>query len=603
MTILSSLANRLFVAMALLAVLSIAAVTYYATAAVTAQAEAELRRNLDEAGTLVEEYRTLLLDHFSREARLVADLPVLKAAVSENHPPTVQPIAADYRKLLGADVFLVTNAKGEELARIAEPEQSGILQIVSVPIFIGQDAPQVLGTLSVGFALDSRVAARFKALTNSEVVFGVQGAIRAGTLPASSWPSVLPLLSHEGVRRSVRIGDGDYIAVSRALPPYEASTGGVVAAAAPAPTAIILRSRTKSLQFLSGVHKTVLVMALAAILAATLASYAISRTVTRPLGTVTHAMRDMASTGDLTRRIRLASGSRWEDEDARLLASSFNSMTESIARFQREAAQRERLSSLGRLSTVVAHEVRNPLMIIKTTLRSLRGSTTADQVRAAVDDINEEVDRLNRIVSEVLDFARPIKFDRGPVDVNALCADAAAAAVAGGAGGADVRLDLSPEVPAIISDTERLRLALVNILTNARHAVEAAGINGHPDAIRITTTRAGTVVRIRISDRGAGITTDDLPRIFDPFFTTRRTGTGLGLAITRNIIEGLGGAIAIASREGRGTDVTIDLPADQSSNRSVDPMPRSTDSINRSTARMKTPTDSINRSSDRPIGR
>ena len=89
--ILSSLRNRIFLTSALLAVLSIAAVTYYATAAVTAQAEAELRRNLDEAGTLVEEYRTLLLDHFSREARLVADLPVLKAAVSENHPPTVHP--------------------------------------------------------------------------------------------------------------------------------------------------------------------------------------------------------------------------------------------------------------------------------------------------------------------------------------------------------------------------------------------------------------------------------------------------------------------------------------------------------------------------------
>jgi two-component system sensor histidine kinase HydH len=286
-----------------------------------------------------------------------------------------------------------------------------------------------------------------------------------------------------------------------------------------------------------------------------------------------------------------------------MLATTFNTLTDSIARFQREAGQRERLSSLGRLSTVIAHEVRNPLMIIKTTLRSLRGSTTADQVRAAVDDINEEVDRLNRIVSEVLDFARPIKFDRGHVDVNALCADAAAAAAVGGAGGADVRLDLSPEVPAIISDAERLRLALVNILTNARHAVEAAGSNGHPDAIRITTTRAGTVVRIRISDRGAGITTDDLPRIFDPFFTTRRTGTGLGLAITRNIIEGLGGSIAIASREGRGTDVTIDLPADQSINRSIDPMHRSTESIHGSTTRMKKPTDSINRSSDRPIGR
>jgi signal transduction histidine kinase len=568
MTIRSSLANRLFVAMALLAVLSIAAVNYYATAAVTAQAEAELRRSLTDGGTLVAEYRTLLLDHFSREARLVADLPVLKAAVSENHPPTVQPIAADYQKLLGADVFLVTNAKGEELARIAEGEQSGILQIVSVPIYIGEDVPQVLGTLSVGFALDSRVAARFKDMTNSEVVFGADGAVRAGTLPAGTWPSVLPLLSHEGITPSVRIGNADYIAIARALPPYEASTAGVAAVPAPAPTAIILRSRTESLQFLSGVHKTVLLMAIAAVLAATLASYAISRTVTRPLGTVTHAMRDMASTGDLTRRIRLPAGARWEDEDARLLASSFNSMTDSIARFQREAAQRERLSSLGRLSTVVAHEVRNPLMIIKTTLRSLRAGATPEQVRAAVHDIDEEVERLNRIVTEVLDFAKPIKFDMGPVDVNALCSDAAAAASAD-SGGAVVRLELSPELPPLISDGERLRLALVNIFTNARHAVQAAGTGGEADAIRVTTARAGTFVRVRISDRGVGIAADDLPRIFDPFFTTRRTGTGLGLAITRNIIEGLGGSLAINSKEGRGTDVTIDLPAD--------PMGRSAD--------------------------
>ena len=562
MTILSSLANRLFVAMALLAVLSIAAVTYYATAAVTSQAEAELRRGLAEAATVVAEYRTLLLDHFSREARLVADLPKLKAAVSENDPPTLQPIAADYQRQLGADVFVVTNPRQQELARIAEPEPSGILQVVTVPIYIVQDTPQVLGTLSVGFSLDSRAAARFKELTNSEVVFAAGGAIRAATLPGATWPALLQLASHDGITPSVRIGGEDYIAVARVLPPYEASTAGVAAAAGPTPTAIILRSRTQSLRFLSGVHKTVLLMAIAAILAATLASYAISRTVTRPLGTVTNAMRDMASTGDLTHRIHLPSGSRWEDEDARLLASSFNKMTDSIARFQREAAQRERLSSLGRLSTVVAHEVRNPLMIIKTTLRSLRGSATPEQVRTAVDDINEEVDRLNRIVSEVLDFAKPIKFDRGPVDVNALCADAAAAASAG-TGGSDVRLDLSPDVSGIVSDAERLRLALVNVVTNARHAVEAGERHGQPDAIRIITTTSDGTVRIRVSDRGAGIAAEDLPRIFDPFFTTRRTGTGLGLAITRNIIEGLGGSIAVASKEGGGTDVTIELPADQ----------------------------------------
>ena len=96
--------------------------------------------------------------------------------------------------------------------------------------------------------------------------------------------------------------------------------------------------------------------------------------MTRPLGAITATMREMAATGDLTRRIAPPAGARWEDEDARLLATTFNAMTDSIARFQREAAQRERLSSLGRLSTVVAHEIRNPLMIIKTALRTLRGA-------------------------------------------------------------------------------------------------------------------------------------------------------------------------------------------------------------------------------------
>src|SRR5688572_30774614 len=169
MSVFSSLTNRLFLAMALLAVVSIAAATYYATAAVTAQAEGELRRGLDEAGTLVEEYRTLLFEHFSREARLVADLPRLKAAVFEKHAPTLKPIAEEYQKQLGADFFVVTDPRGLELARIDAPAQNGILQVVSVPIYIGETAPEFLGTLSVGFSLDSRAATRFKGLTASEI--------------------------------------------------------------------------------------------------------------------------------------------------------------------------------------------------------------------------------------------------------------------------------------------------------------------------------------------------------------------------------------------------------------------------------------------------
>ena len=100
-------------------------------------------------------------------------------------------------------------------------------------------------------------------------------------------------------------------------------------------------------------------------LLATLLSFAVARTITRPLAAITDVMREVAATGDLTRKIALRHGNRWDDEDARLLATTFNTLTDSIARFQREMSQKERLSSLGRLSTVIAHEVRNPLMIIK----------------------------------------------------------------------------------------------------------------------------------------------------------------------------------------------------------------------------------------------
>ncbi len=110
---------------------------------------------------------------------------------------------------------------------------------------------------------------------------------------------------------------------------------------------------------------------LAAVLIATILSYGVARTVTRPIAAITAAMREIAATGDLTRKIRLSPGSR-EDEDARLLATTFNTLTDSIARFQREMSQKERLTSLGRLSTVIAHEIRNPLMIIKSALHVLR---------------------------------------------------------------------------------------------------------------------------------------------------------------------------------------------------------------------------------------
>jgi signal transduction histidine kinase len=268
----------------------------------------------------------------------------------------------------------------------------------------------------------------------------------------------------------------------------------------------------------------------------------------------------VGAAGDVTRVIG-PRGARYED-DARLVARTFDTLAESVARFQREAALRERLSVLGRLSTVIAHEVRNPLMVIKGWLRALRAAgLRPEEVREAASSIDREVARLDRIVRDVLDFARPLRLELAPVDVAALVWDAAEA-VGGDWEGPHLRLALDPELGTIVTDAERLRGVLANLLENAREAVRAAGRNAEVDAIEIGGRRVtGRRLLLWVEDRGTGTATADLLHVFEPFFTTKRTGTGLGLAIARKVVEALGGTIRMESREGEGARVEIGLPA------------------------------------------
>ena len=583
MKLLASLTNRIFIAAALLAIVTTGVAVYVVGLRATREAEAELARGLAEAGDLVEQQRRALTAQSLLTARLLADLPRLKGAVETRHAETVAPIAGDYQRQASADLLVVSDRAGAVLAAVPAraaaptpaalaralqgqevvellPTPEGILQVATVPIAIGLESPDLLGALSVGVRLDAGMAERFKRATHSEVAFSLDGRIRAATLPQRDWAALASRLSTPGVFR-ITLGDSEY--VGRAQPLAPADTGASPTAGSP--TALVLQSRTERLGFLRTVYAALGVAAVTAIVLAVGLSYAVARTITRPLGAITATMREVAATGDLTRKIPLREPSAWQDEDARLLATTFNTLTDSVARFQREAAQKERLLSLGRLSTVIAHEVRNPLMIIKAALRSLRPDAPASDIREAVEDIDEEVDRLNRTVNDVLDFARPPSVVREPSDLVRLCQDAAAAAIAGGGPGIDV---VVPGAPVVANtDPERLRTALVNVLSNARQAVEAreasepGPINGRErPGVRLTLDRPDALhVRLRISDRGPGIRPEDLPQVFEPYFTTRRTGTGLGLPIARNIVEGLGGTIGVETAPGR-TTVEIILP-------------------------------------------
>jgi signal transduction histidine kinase len=588
-TILASLTNRIFLASAALAVMSIGAAVYFVSLTTTREAEAELQRGLIEAGTLIDEQCATLVRTLTVMARLVADDPRLKAAVDTADPPTVQPLARGYQEQLNAALVVLTDKQGNVLAELGDldiaqgavralpeiqqalagheaggfwPHADGVLQVMAVPIAIGRDRPEIMGALAVGFRLDNTLAIQFKRATESDIAFAVGGHIRASTLAAADRPQLASLLK-TGAVQTVSLEDGEYVALRRPLTP----AAGVPDAAAP--SVLLLRSRTERLRFLNAIHTGLGIVAVIAVLAATILSYAVARTITRPIATITDVMREMSATGDLTRKIVLSRSESWEDEDAKLLAATFNTLTDSITRFQREAAQRERLSALGRLSTVIAHEIRNPLMIIKASLRTLAHERVSRAETAqALKDVDEEVVRLNRVVNDVLDFARPIRFDYAPADVNALCADAEQATRAGHQS-MDVTIKPDPALKTVVTDAERLRTALVNILANARHAVAArpapfpaqpASLTSVTPDIEIETNALTGSYRITVRDHGTGVKAEDLPRVFDPYFTTKRTGSGLGLAIAKNIIEGMGGSISLDSRPGSGTEIRLDLP-------------------------------------------
>jgi signal transduction histidine kinase len=576
MRALSSLRSRIFLASAVLAVLCIVVAIYLVNVRVTEEAERTLQREIVAAAALVDNLRTTRTETFTQMARFIADAPPLKAAVDTNDPPTVQPIANRYQDQVKSNLLIVTNRAGGLLATVGAseraaaiissqpaihdalagretfsllPQPDGMIQLVTVPVYVGITRPDILGTLSVGFMLDNALAAQLKQITLSDIAFGMDGQILAATLPREYYPALAERLRSAGISR-LQLGEEEYEALPRPL----ASTGDR-APANSGPVALILRSRTAQLQSLQSIHAGLLATAVVAVLLATLLSFAVARTIAQPLAAITDAMREVAATGDLTRKIAPRHGNRWDDDDARLLATTFNTLTDSIARFQREMSQRERLTALGRLSTVIAHEVRNPLMIIKSAVHSLRQPGVAPAAASeAVTDIDEEVARLNRIVNEVLDFARPIKFELSRVDINALCRESAGAALASSQG-AVIALNLDPQISTVTTDPERLRIALVNLLVNARQAV-----NGTGGKVSLSSRANAETVRITVADDGTGIAAPDLSKVFDPYFTTKRGGTGLGLPIAKNIVEGLGGTLGVMSTPGKGTDIVIELP-------------------------------------------
>ena len=261
----------------------------------------------------------------------------------------------------------------------------------------------------------------------------------------------------------------------------------------------------------------------------------------------------MAATGDLTRRIPVPADGRWQDEDARLLATTFNSMTDSIAALPaRGGAARAAVVARPAVDRGRARDPQ-PADDHQDGAADAAAARPSVPIRSkrATRDIDEEIARLNRIVTEVLDFARPIKFELAPADINALATDAVRAAAADGTRPAvqsrprpahSARSRPTPSGCARPWSTS----SATPIQAVEPAAWTAPARRAHPAARPPGSTASAWPSRCATT--GPASPPEDLPRVFDPYFTTRRTGTGIGLAISRNIVEGLGGRITVASQ-------------------------------------------------------
>ncbi|MCK4985669.1 MAG: hypothetical protein KAS40_09130, partial [Desulfobacterales bacterium] len=235
----------------------------------------------------------------------------------------------------------------------------------------------------------------------------------------------------------------------------------------------------------------------------------------------------------------------------------FKDLTE-VRALRREVARSQRLASVGRLAAGVAHEIRNPLSSIKgfATYFKERYPDQPDDQQTA-DIMIQEVDRLNRVVGQLLEFAKPVSVKPKPISLQALLNDSIKLIKDRAAEkNISIQTQNNTQVDEVRIDPDRINQVLLNLYLNAIDSMESGG----ELKVEISSDGQHRDVVIQVSDTGGGISRENLSKIFEPYFTTKSTGTGLGLAIAHNIIEAMGGKITVESDKEVGTTFSIALP-------------------------------------------
>lgn len=311
----------------------------------------------------------------------------------------------------------------------------------------------------------------------------------------------------------------------------------------------VAQSRADALSAVRERGVAALLLALAVMVVALPAAYIVARSTAEPLRALTESALALTDDGS----IGLATPAEDAPREVRVLHAALDSMLQRLDHSRRTMAEREALASLGTMAASLAHEIRTPLAVLQSSAQLLVLEGTDERRSELTGLVLAEVQRLDRLVSDLLTFSRPRAPDRRAGDLRSVV-QRAAALLEPLRTRHGVILDLALDAAPAWVDEEQFQQVVLNLASNA------VQFSPRGATVRIATCTTGEQVELTVTDSGPGIDADRLAAIWKPFHTSRRGGTGLGLPIVRQIVERHDGTIVVTSELGVGTTVRVSVP-------------------------------------------